>query len=128
MKIPIVTKEEAVEFIMKQPDDRPINFMDPRDDDRCGCLMVHIGREKGLKFNYCLNTVWRKSSKNYSNPQRDESVMKAIGWHFNTWGTGHINYKSLKEAVTKKQKQHPQQKPIEVPAPHTLTDKNEDSD
>lgn len=38
------------QFVNEQPDERPINFSQARvDDEDCGCLLVHYGREHGLK-------------------------------------------------------------------------------
>ena len=43
-----VTKEQLLEYITKQPNDRPINFVENFFDqtiDKCGCLMVQYARD-----------------------------------------------------------------------------------
>lgn len=42
-----VTKEDLVNFINRQPDDRPINFKENKSSDTCGCLMVHYAKSLG---------------------------------------------------------------------------------
>lgn len=40
-----VTIKEFHAFIKAQPDDRPIDMGENRDDHPCGCVMVHYGRK-----------------------------------------------------------------------------------
>ncbi len=45
--------QEVINFIKKTPDDTPIDFGNPNNNENCGCLMVQFGRSKGLKFSAC---------------------------------------------------------------------------
>lgn len=36
------------EFVMGQPDDRPVNMEQPEWNSPCGCVMVHLAREEKL--------------------------------------------------------------------------------
>ena len=58
-----VTRQDMVEFIQAQPDDRKVDFADAFKDDECGCVMVHYGREKGLDFNDCGINTWHSGGK-----------------------------------------------------------------
>lgn len=51
------------QFISEQPDERPINFMqDDVSEEDCGCLLIHWGRENGLKgkLSAGMTEVWEK--------------------------------------------------------------------
>lgn len=39
----IITKKDLIEFIMAQPDERPIKMNESTDLHECGCVMVHYG-------------------------------------------------------------------------------------
>lgn len=41
----IITKQEIIDFIKSQPDDRPVNMRQMVSTDSCGCFMVHYGKE-----------------------------------------------------------------------------------
>ena len=44
-------KQEVIDFIMSQPDDRQVNMLQGYNDSFCvGCLLVQFGREKGIEF------------------------------------------------------------------------------
>ena len=55
-----VTKQELIDFVDAQPDDRHIDFQQFYSTEDCGCLMIHFGKEvlniKG-RF-YCDNSRW----------------------------------------------------------------------
>lgn len=40
-----VTKQDIVDFIRKQPDDRKVSMNQTKYDDKCGCVMVQYGKE-----------------------------------------------------------------------------------
>ena len=40
-----VTKEEILKFIEAQPDDREVYMGDNFSNRRCGCIMIHYGKE-----------------------------------------------------------------------------------
>lgn len=42
--------QEVLDFILNQPDEKELDFSHPINDDKCGCLMVQFGVEKGIKF------------------------------------------------------------------------------
>lgn len=56
----IVTKQELIDFVDAQPDDRPVDFNQFYSIEDCGCLMVHFGKEVlKLKGRFsCDNTRW----------------------------------------------------------------------
>ena len=52
-----VTKQEIIDFVFAQPDDRPVNMRESRiNKEECGCVMVHYWSEV-LKYSL-------KNSKN----------------------------------------------------------------
>lgn len=55
-----VTKQELIDFVDAQPDDRPVDFNQFYSIEDCGCLMVHFGKEVlKLKGRFsCDNTRW----------------------------------------------------------------------
>lgn len=58
-----VTEKEIIDFIMAQPRDRPLNMNDNFTSDECGCIMVHYGKARGFKFNWCGYNIWGKMTK-----------------------------------------------------------------
>ena len=40
-----ITEQEIIDFIKSQPDDRKVDFVDNLSHDKCGCVMVHYGRD-----------------------------------------------------------------------------------
>lgn len=58
-----VTEKEMIDFIMAQPRDRPLNMYDNYANDKCGCVMVHYGQEKGFDFHGCGCNAWEKLDK-----------------------------------------------------------------
>jgi hypothetical protein len=57
-----VNKEEFAQYVIDQPDDRPVNFGESYYEDDCGCLMVHFGKDKGWVFNDAGKVSWRGES------------------------------------------------------------------
>ena len=63
-----VTKEQLTAFAMEQPDDRKINFNNPKDEE-CGCLMVHYGQAQGWAFpqgcSFCswISADWKEIAR-----------------------------------------------------------------
>ncbi len=41
-----LSNEQVIEFINKQPDSRPVNFDEPNGNDECGCLLIHLFKER----------------------------------------------------------------------------------
>jgi hypothetical protein len=37
-----------VKFILEQPDERKVNFSEPRSTGGCGCALIHFGKERLL--------------------------------------------------------------------------------
>jgi hypothetical protein len=45
------TKEELIDWVMKQPDERPV-YMGDGNNDGCGCVMTQFLRSKRIKFDF----------------------------------------------------------------------------
>lgn len=43
-----VTEKQMRDFILAQPDDRPINMQENKSNAPCGCIMIQYGREHGF--------------------------------------------------------------------------------
>ena len=44
----IIPTQELKDFILSQPDDRPINMKETQPDCSCGCILIQFQKEKGL--------------------------------------------------------------------------------
>lgn len=45
MKVTKLTKQQVIDFINSQPDERPIDFTEPNySPGDCGCLLVHLNQ------------------------------------------------------------------------------------
>ncbi len=53
-----VTKQQMINYIFAQPDDRMVNFSENLTNQDCGCVMVHYGKDNDLKFNGCGFARW----------------------------------------------------------------------
>lgn len=53
-----VTRQDMVDFIMAQPDEREVDFDQTRIRDECGCLMVQYGKANGFRFYRCGPASW----------------------------------------------------------------------
>jgi hypothetical protein len=56
--IPLITKQQMIDFIMAQPDDRPINMLNPDyypSSNKCGCLMVEYAKDNFKISDECIN-------------------------------------------------------------------------
>lgn len=55
-----VTRQEFIDWIMAQPDDKMVNMRDCVVNDECGCVMVQYGLEKfGYdSFVHCTGREW----------------------------------------------------------------------
>lgn len=40
-----ITKQEVIDFIKSQPNDREVNMQGSNSDHECGCVMVHYGKD-----------------------------------------------------------------------------------
>lgn len=55
----VVTKQQLLDFVNTQSDDRPIDFNQNESFEECGCLMVHYGKEVLCKSLFtCDNSRW----------------------------------------------------------------------
>lgn len=54
----VVTKQDMVDFINSQPDDKEVNFLENTYSDQCGCVMVHYAKSKGIDFDECGMQGW----------------------------------------------------------------------
>lgn len=59
-----VTRQDMVDSIMAQPDEREVDFDQTRINSECGCVMVHYGKAKGFQFYSCGYNFWLASSEN----------------------------------------------------------------
>lgn len=49
-----ISHQEFLNFIFSQPRDRKINMQENvADDSQCGCMMIHLARNKGLSGLLC---------------------------------------------------------------------------
>lgn len=58
--IPIVTKQQMIDYCFAQPDDRIVNFGENYNNTHCGCVMVQYGKTNGLDFAGCGFQYWEK--------------------------------------------------------------------
>jgi hypothetical protein len=49
----VVTKQEMVDWVFKQPDSRFVNFNQNTSECDCGCIMVQFGNDAGIEFEKC---------------------------------------------------------------------------
>ena len=49
MKMKVVTKQEILDFVMKQDPSKPVRMDEPKTSYECGCVMVHYAQDV-LKF------------------------------------------------------------------------------
>lgn len=54
----IVTKQEFIDFIRTQPEEKRINFWDDCSNSECGCPMVHFGLAKKWEFMAVSCEAW----------------------------------------------------------------------
>jgi hypothetical protein len=56
----IVTAAQLLEFIKMQPDDRKVDLFDNTSNDKCGCIMVHYGKDiLGIRKHFeCGASSW----------------------------------------------------------------------
>lgn len=91
----IVTKQELIDFVDAQPDDRPIDFQQFYSTEDCGCLMIHFGKEvlnlKG-RF-YCDNSRWKGANDTLAYLQGDNFIFYNIvsNSHVKTYGELKLN-------------------------------------
>jgi hypothetical protein len=90
-------KEDLLNYINSQPDDRPINFSQNNTNDSCGCLMVHYFKDLGYKnFSCGLFTIMDLDTKN-GKTVLDKHAAYLIA---KCMGSGIKNYKELKDYLT----------------------------
>lgn len=53
-----VTKQQMIDYIFSQPDDRRVNFRENWANQDCGCVMVHYGKDNGFEFVGCGTMNW----------------------------------------------------------------------
>jgi hypothetical protein len=62
-----VTRQNMLDFIKVQPNDRPINFNEVYSDQSCGCLMVHYGKHANFDFDCVSSAFWLDTRKRIDN-------------------------------------------------------------
>lgn len=95
----IIPIEEIEKWILEQPDERELNFSNTHlHKDRCGCIMIEFAKDNdisvslaGCNIFICSDSIGRLVSA------------QAEGWCFDTWGTNHTTFATLKEAVKNRQ-------------------------
>lgn len=63
----IVTKQEFQNYIKRQKNDRPVDMRQSTKTDKCGCVMIHFGKSRKFKFDWCGFTLWGSYSENDHN-------------------------------------------------------------
>ncbi len=48
-----ITKQQMVDFIFSQPDEREVDMVQAHPEASCGCVMVHYGKEHNIPFSFC---------------------------------------------------------------------------
>jgi hypothetical protein len=69
-----VTKQEMIDFINSQPDDRMVNFNEVHKESFCGCIMVQYGISKGFEFTDVSIRKWHNN---------DEVIAKFVDTEYN---------------------------------------------
>ena len=79
--VKIVTAQEIRDYVLAQPDDRPIDNYNPNSEDGCGCVMVNYGRDilKLKKFG-CGFQSWTGEKRITLEIGIDE-IFEAMGWN-----------------------------------------------
>lgn len=101
--IPIVTKQQMIDYIFAQPDDRMVDFDENYAGQKCGCIMVHYGKDNGIVgFDICGFQRWEGKSKG-----EDTEVLAKLegdvtfGW-FKPEGKIQCTYGEIKEFLRQK--------------------------
>lgn len=58
----IVTIQEMVDYIMAQPPDRKVNWVENESKNECGCLMIQFARDNNIPATECGITRWYPES------------------------------------------------------------------
>jgi len=53
-----ITRQELIDFIKRQPDEKEFWMDQSTNQSSCGCLMVQYGREQNWDFEGCGFTSW----------------------------------------------------------------------
>jgi hypothetical protein len=75
------TLEEIAEYIKAQPDDKLVNMGEPFNHNDCGCVMVQMGRDLKLDFDFCSSYFWFK----YGEPNKPDSVIATTPNSYSIW-------------------------------------------
>ena len=91
----IVTKQELIDFVDAQPDDRPVNFKQFYSTKDCGCLMIHFGKEVLNLTNqfWCDNFSWESNCGKIAVIEGDNFIFYNIvsNSHVKTYGELKLN-------------------------------------
>lgn len=111
MKNIYFTAKELVEFIESRDEDEMLNFNENEGINRCGCLLVQFGREKGLSKSMvggyrfvedgCVNLEANKKDGDYVLELVATGVNEKTGREMMTYG----KYRELIKDIIKQIKQ-----------------------
>ncbi len=89
-----LTKQQVIDYINSQPDERPVDMMDfiAVPEDKCGCLLVHIFRDK---FPACKADIGASTKRVWVRAHRI-ALERSIG-HFVCYLPQATTYKGLKQ-------------------------------
>jgi hypothetical protein len=96
-----ITEQEIIDFIKSQPDDRAVDFADNLSHDKCGCVMVHYGRDiLNLKDFACSFTnigTFTHQGEEVPQASLEKNIREIVG--LETWRRLPDTYGELKQLM-----------------------------
>jgi|LakMenEpi03Aug12_release.lakeMendotaPanAssembly.Ray.scaffolds.fasta_scaffold16366_18 hypothetical protein len=92
----VVTREDMIEFIQQQPDDRQVRFGENLAGDTCGCIMVQYARYAGIKFSSCGYCGWWRGGA--CKAELEYGTMFSVFWP----GLSNCTYRDIKQHLKEK--------------------------
>jgi hypothetical protein len=95
-----ITEQEIIDFIKSQPDDRKVDFVDNLSHDKCGCVMVHYGRDVLNLKDFACSYLTIKSypnEKEHVEASLEKNIKEIVG--LETWHRQPETYGELKQLM-----------------------------
>jgi hypothetical protein len=97
--VQIVTAQQIKDYVLGQPDDKPVNNENNYSNSNCGCVMIQYGKEKlGLNDFSCGFSVWEILDDDEYNPifELEDGLIISDIFKISSW-TNFTNIKTFGE-------------------------------
>jgi hypothetical protein len=93
----IIKKQDIVNWVFKQPDDREVRFDEPGGASECGCVMVQYARDAKIDFFSCGVRTWERKDGTFVS--LDRGTYSAFRPSYQKWA---FTYGEIKDFLKSK--------------------------